>query len=150
MVNLNKVMIMGRLTKDVESVELENGSKVSKFSIATNRYYKDKTSGEKKQITSYINAECWGQQGETINQYFNSGDEIYVEGEICTQSWEKDGQKYYKTFVNVFSFQFGAKAKPKAEQSEPAPEKKEEPKSDMEEKTVVPNDNDDNNEEKFL
>tara|TARA_R110002126_G_scaffold5579_3_gene29487 strand:- start:3950 stop:4363 length:414 start_codon:yes stop_codon:yes gene_type:complete len=124
--SLNKVMVMGNLGKDAEVRDLPSGGKVASFSLATTDSFKDK-SGERKEVTEWINCTIWGKQAEIAEKWFKKGTGLYVEGKMKTTSWEKDGITRYKTEVNVFSFQFlggksdGATAKPAASTPAAAP-----------------------------
>lgn len=104
---LNKVTIYGRLGRDPELKSLPSGIKVVSFSLATTESYKDKTSGEKKEVTDWHNLVCFGKRAEVIAQWVHKGDMLFVEGKLKTRSWEKDGVKQYRTEVNIDDFKFG-------------------------------------------
>ena len=105
--NINHVVIAGRLGKDPELKQTPSGMKVASFSIATNRNWKDKNTGEKKEETEWVNCVAWGRTAEVIATYFKKGKEIYIEGRMQTRSWDdKNGQKRYTTEVVVNTFQF--------------------------------------------
>lgn len=108
MININKVQIQGRLTKDPESKKLPSGTTVATFSVATSETYsKD---GEKKESTQYHNVVCFGTTAENAGQYLKKGQEVYVEGKLQTRSWEaQDGSKRYVTEINANTVQFGRK-----------------------------------------
>lgn len=108
---INEVTLVGRLTRDPELRQLPSGIGVANFGVATNRTWKDKNTGEKKEEVEFHNVVAFGKQAETISQYIHKGDEIYVRGRLKTSSWEKDGAKHYKTEVMLDSFQFGQKRK---------------------------------------
>jgi single-strand DNA-binding protein len=103
---LNKAMIYGNLTRDPELKSLPSGMQVCSFSIATNRVYKDRD-GKRVESTDYHNIVVFGRQAETSAQYLKKGASAYVEGRLQTQSWEKDGQKHYRTEVVADRVQFG-------------------------------------------
>ena len=105
---INKAILIGNITKDIELKALQNGTKVASFSIATNRTYKD-AHGNKQESVEYHNIVSFGKQAEVIAQYCNKGDSIYVEGRITTRSWDKDGVKMYRTEITLENFQFGNK-----------------------------------------
>lgn len=114
---LNKVQIIGNLTRDPELKALPSGSKVVNFSIATNRTWKD-NDGKKQKAVDYHNIVFFGKQAEVIAQYVFKGSQLYVEGRLTTRSWEdKDGKKQYRTEIVGEQFQFGNKGK--GERSEP-------------------------------
>lgn len=108
---LNKAMIYGNLTRDPEKRALPNGSQVCSFSLATNRSYKDKD-GKKQEQTEYHNVVAFGKLADILGQYLQKGRPVYIEGRITTNSWEKDGQKQYRTEIVAENFQFGAAGAP--------------------------------------
>jgi len=99
MSGVNKVILVGRLGKDPEVRNLENGASVANFTIATSEQYKDKTTGEKKEITEWHNIVLWRGLAEIAGKYLHKGDMIYVEGKLRTRSWEKDNVTRYTTEV---------------------------------------------------
>src|ERR1700726_2397359 len=108
--NLNKVMLIGRLTRDPEMRYTPSGSPVTSFSLATNRYGQS-TDGEKKEYTDYHNVVVWNigkrNLAEIAGQYLHKGSLVYVEGRLQTRSWEgQDGQKRKTTEVNATEIQF--------------------------------------------
>lgn len=106
---INSVTIYGNLTRDVELKALPSGIQVANFGVATNRNYKDKD-GNKKEEVEFHNLVAFGRTAEVIAQYMKKGSAIYVEGRLQTRSWEKDGQKFYRTEIVVNNFQFGARS----------------------------------------
>lgn len=104
---LNKVMIYGNLTRDPEKRALPNGSSVCSFSLATNRTYNDKD-GKKQEQTEYHNVVAFGKVADIMGQYLQKGRPVYIEGRLSTRSWDKDGQKQYRTEIIADTFQFGA------------------------------------------
>ena len=93
--NLNKVVLGGRLTSDVELKQTPQGISVCTFSIAVNRRGKDAQA-------DFINCQAWRQTAEFISKYFNKGSAICITGSIQTRTWEdKNGGKRYATEVNV-------------------------------------------------
>jgi len=104
---INKAIIYGNLTRDVELKVLPSGNKVANFSIATNRVWKDAT-GKKNEAADYHNIVFYGKPAEIIAQYMRKGSTLYVEGRITTRSWDgADGQKRYRTEIIGDQFQFG-------------------------------------------
>lgn len=95
---INRATLIGRLGKDPEFRSTNSGN-VCNFSIATTEKYKDKTSGETKEITDWHNLVLWGNLADIAAKYLHKGDLIYVEGKIRTRSWEKDGVTRYTTEV---------------------------------------------------
>jgi single-strand DNA-binding protein len=106
---LNKAILFGNLTRDPEQKALPSGVKVTSFSLATNRTWKDKN-GVKQEDVQYHNLVAFGVQADLIGQYLRKGSSILVEGRIQTRSWDgPDGQKRYRTEIVVDNFQFGPK-----------------------------------------
>lgn len=106
---INKVILYGNITKEIELKNLPNNTKVVNFSIATNNVWKDKNTGNKREEAEYHNITAYGKTAELIHQYLGKGSGIYIEGRLKTSTWEKDGAKYYKTEVIAESMQFGPK-----------------------------------------
>ncbi|MBU2101633.1 single-stranded DNA-binding protein [Patescibacteria group bacterium] len=108
--NLNKVIIAGRLTADPELRTTSSGENVASFSIATNRFWKGKD-GEKKESTEFHNVVAWGRQAEIVNQFSKKGSIIMVEGRLQTRVWEgKDGQNRRTTEVVTENVQLGPRS----------------------------------------
>lgn len=103
---LNKVLLYGNLTRDPELRALPSGMNVVNFSIATNRVFRDRD-GKKQEQTDFHNVVVFGRQADTVNQYLKKGSGVFVEGRLQTRSWEKDGQKMYRTEVVADRVQFG-------------------------------------------
>lgn len=96
---MNKVILMGRLTRDVEMRQTPNGVSLARFSIAVNRRFAGK---DAQQQADFINCVAWRQTGEFIARYFQKGSMIAVVGSIQTRSWDgNDGKKQYATEVVV-------------------------------------------------
>ena len=96
---MNKVILMGRLTKDVEMRQTPNGVSLARFSIAVTRRFKN-SNGEYD--ADFINCVAWRQTGEFIARYFQRGSMIAIVGSIQTRSWDgNDGKKQYATEVIV-------------------------------------------------
>jgi single-strand DNA-binding protein len=93
MANLNKVLIIGNLTRDPELRYTPGGTAVVNLRMATNRRYKDK-SGEAKQEVCYLTVVAWDKQAEVCNQYLHKGSPLFVEGRLQSRSWDgPDGKK---------------------------------------------------------
>ncbi len=99
MSGVNKVILLGRLGKDPEARTLENGTMVVNFTLATSEVYKDRNTGERKEITDWHNVVLWRGLAETASKYLHKGDQVYIEGKMRTRSWEKDGVTRYTTEV---------------------------------------------------
>ncbi len=108
--NVNKVMIVGRLTRDPEVRTTPNGQTVTNFSVATSTTWKDQN-GQPQEKTEFHNVVAWGRRGEVIGQYVIKGQELYVEGRLETRSWDdqETGKKMYRTEIILENFEFGAK-----------------------------------------
>jgi single-strand DNA-binding protein len=98
MSGVNKVILVGRLGKDPE-VRNHNGAAVANFTVATSESYKDKTTGEKKELTEWHNIVLWRGLAEVAQKYLHKGDMVYIEGKLRTRSWEKEGVTRYTTEV---------------------------------------------------
>jgi len=96
---VNKVILLGRLGKDPEARTLESGAMVVNFTLATSEVYKDKVTGERKEITDWHNVVLWRGLAETASKYLHKGDQVYIEGKMRTRSWEKDNVTRYTTEV---------------------------------------------------
>lgn len=99
MSGVNKVILVGRLGKEPEVRNLDNGNAVANFTIATSESYKDRTTGEKKEITEWHNIVLWRGLAEIAQKYLHKGDMVYIEGKLRTRSWEKDGVTRYTTEI---------------------------------------------------
>jgi single-strand DNA-binding protein len=108
---LNKAMIIGNLTRDPEVKSLPSGIRVTSFSLATNRVWKDKN-GAKQESTDYHNIVTFGKQAELVGQYLKKGQSALVEGRMQTRSWDDagTGTKKYRTEVIADRVQFGPKS----------------------------------------
>lgn len=99
MSGVNKVILVGRLGKDPEVRNLENGVSVANFTMATSESYKDRTTGEKKEATEWHNIVLWRGLAEISQKYLHKGDLVYIEGKLRTRSWEKEGVTRYTTEI---------------------------------------------------
>lgn len=106
---LNKVFILGNLTRDPELKALPSGVNVCNFSVATNRVFKDRN-GQKQEQTEFHNVVAFGRSADVIAQYLKKGSSILVEGRIQTRSWEKDGKKNYRTEIIADAIQLGPRS----------------------------------------
>jgi len=108
---LNKALIVGNLTRDPELKSLPSGSKVTTFSLATNRVWKD-ASGTRQESVDFHNIVVFGRQAETVAQYLKKGQSALVEGRIQTRSWDDKGtgEKKYRTEIVADRVQFGPKS----------------------------------------
>jgi single-strand DNA-binding protein len=98
--SVNKVILIGHLGRDAETRFTPSGVAVSRFSVATNRRWKDTQTGDWKEETDWHNITLWRQ--ENLANYLTKGKQVYLEGRLQTRSYEdKDGQKKYMTEVVV-------------------------------------------------
>jgi single-strand DNA-binding protein len=106
MANLNKVLLMGNLTRDPEMRYTQSGTAIVKLGLAVNRRYRNRQTNEMVEETTFVDVEGWGNQAETINQYMRKGRPIFIEGRLKLDSWESQGQKRSKLVVVLENFQF--------------------------------------------
>jgi len=105
--NLNKVILVGRLTHTPELKRTVNGVALCSFSVATNHTYKK--DGEKVEETDFHNCVTWQRLAEIVAQYMVKGQQVMIEGRAKTRTFEKDGQKHYRTEIIVNELQMGMK-----------------------------------------
>ena len=119
--DLNRVLLAGRLTADPAIKQLPSGDPVCDFRIAINRYWKDQETNEKREEVCFIDAKCYGPRGETIHNSFKKGKTILVEGRLRFEQWEKEGQKHSKHVCVVERFEFVDPAPANGSRSESSP-----------------------------
>ena len=107
MANLNKVMLIGNLTRDPELRVTPKGTAICTFSLAVNRKFKDESGGEREEVT-YIDIEAWGKSGENISKYCTKGRPLFVEGRLRLDQWEDKNTKEKRSRMKVVleNFQF--------------------------------------------
>lgn len=98
------MILVGRLTRDPEVKDVK-GVAICNFSIATSREWKD-DGGEKHEKTEFHNLVAFRKTADLCGKYLTKGRQAYVEGELQTRNWEKDGVKHYRTEIVVNSVQF--------------------------------------------
>jgi single-strand DNA-binding protein len=97
--DLNKAMIIGRLTRDPENRNTPQGTPVTSFSVATNFRWKDQ-SGNQQDKTEYHDVVAWRKLAEICAQYLRKGSKVYIEGRLQTRSWDdQQGNKKYRTEI---------------------------------------------------
>lgn len=107
--NLNKVFLLGNLTRDPEIRTTSSGQQVANFGIATNRIWID-SQGQKQQRTEFHNIIAWGRLAEICKQYLTKGRLTFIEGRITTRNWEdQNGVKHYRTEIIAENMQMGPK-----------------------------------------
>jgi single-strand DNA-binding protein len=100
--SVNKQILLGRVGKDVDFKTFDGGKMKASLSLATSETYKDRTTGEKKEDTTWHNIVIWGPLAKVAQQYVKKGDMLYVEGKTTNRSYETDkGEKRYVTEVLV-------------------------------------------------
>jgi len=124
MANLNKVMLIGNLTRDPELRYIPSGSAVATFTLGVNRYYTTQT-GEKKEQASFIRIVVWGKRAELCGEYLSKGLPVFVEGRLQSRDWQtQDGQKRNTVEVIADNIQFlraGAKQGAAGSSGKPIP-----------------------------
>jgi single-strand DNA-binding protein len=106
MATLNKVMLIGNLTRDPELRYIPSGSAVATFTIGVNRVWKTPT-GEKKEQASFIRIVVWGRRAEVCGEYLSKGSPVFVEGRLQSRDWQtQDGQKRNTVEVVADNVQF--------------------------------------------
>jgi len=99
MINLNRAMIIGNVTRDIEMRYTPGGQPVSSFSVATNRRWTD-SQGNNQEEVEFHDVVAWGKLAEIAAQVLGKGRKVYVEGRLKTRNWEgQDGVKRYKTEI---------------------------------------------------
>ena len=109
--NLNKVFLIGRLTRDPESRTLPSGQNVSNFGLATNRVWTNSGTNEKQEQTEFHNIVAFGKLADICNQYLTKGSLVLIEGRIQTRSWQdQNGGTKYRTEIITERLQMGPKS----------------------------------------
>lgn len=130
---MNKVILVGAIGQNAE-VKDAGSTKVARFSLATNKRWKDKE-GNKKEQTEWHNIECWDKLADIAEKYFLKGTKLAIEGELKTDKYEKDGITQYRTKIVLKEFEFVGGGESKQSDTEPAkpiePGIKQEPESDL-------------------
>ena len=99
MADLNKVLLLARLTRDVELRYAPSGSPIASFGLATNRKWTGQD-GQKKEETTFVDISCFGKTAELCSQYLSKGRQVLIEGRLKYSSWEaQDGSKRNKLSV---------------------------------------------------
>jgi len=106
MAGVNKVIVLGNLGADPELRSSPSGVTTCRLSIATSMNWTDKNSGEKKEKTEWHRVVFFGRSAEVIDQYLKKGQQLYIEGRLQTNKYEKDGIERYSTDIIGESFNF--------------------------------------------
>lgn len=96
---VNKFIGIGNLGRDVELRFMPDGKAVANFSIAISERYKDKTTGEQKEVTEWVNVALFGRLAEIAGEYLGKGSKVYIEGKLKTEKYTKDGIERYSTKI---------------------------------------------------
>jgi single-strand DNA-binding protein len=129
MASLNKVLLMGNLTRDPELRYIPSGTAVTTFTLASNRVYMSQA-GEKKEEVCFVRIVVWGRRAEVCGEFLSKGSPVFVEGRLQSRSWEdQNGQKRSTIEVIANNVQFLGRGKTEAppelqghEQHAPSPE----------------------------
>jgi single-strand DNA-binding protein len=107
MANLNKVMLIGNLTRDPELRVTPKGTAICQFSLAVNRKFRDEAGADREEVT-YVDIEAWGKSGENIAKYCTKGRPLFVEGRLRLDQWEDKTTKEKRSRMKVVcdNFQF--------------------------------------------
>ena len=103
MSSVNRVILIGRLGGDPEIKYLPSGDASATFSVATSEKWKDRQTGEQREKSEWHNIKMFGKLAEIAGQYLKKGAQVYLEGQITTETWEKEGVKHYKTVIKCNS-----------------------------------------------
>ena len=111
MASLNKVFLIGNLTRDPELRVTPKGTAICQFGLAVNRQYKDDT-GATRDETTFVDIEAWGKQGELVAKYLTKGSPAFVEGRLRLDQWEDktSGQKRSRLKIVLDNVQFLGRA----------------------------------------
>jgi single-strand DNA-binding protein len=96
---INKVILVGNLGRDPETRYMPSGGAVTNVSVATSKGWKDRDTGEAKERTEWHRIVFFNRLAEIASEYLKRGSKVYIEGELRTREWERDGQKHYTTEV---------------------------------------------------
>ena len=100
--DLNRTMLIGNVTRDPELRTTPNGQTVCSFGLATNRMWKDRQTGERKQSVEFHNIVAWSGLAQTIGQFVKKGSRLYIDGRLQTRTWDDPaGQKRNRTEITA-------------------------------------------------
>lgn len=126
MANLNKVMLIGNLTRDPELRATQGGTSICKLGLAMNRKIPGKEGGDGKEEVTYVDLTAWGKVAELIAKFLKKGDPLFVEGRLTLEKWtdKESNKERTKVSVTVENMQFlgGKKAEKKREEPEGEPD----------------------------
>jgi single-strand DNA-binding protein len=105
MSSVNKVIIIGNVCKEVETIFMPNGGAVSNLTVATNEKWKDKNTGEQKEKAEFHRVSMFGKLAEIAGEYLKKGSKVYIEGKLQTRKWtNQQGQDQYTTEIVLQGF----------------------------------------------
>ena len=133
MSSVNVISLLGRVGKDPEVRNFDNGGSVANFTMATTETWKDK-SGEKKESTQWHNIECWGAVAGIAEKYVHKGDQLFISGKLVYDQYEKEGVKRTTAKIRVDNLVLIGNKKSENRQSEippPISEQNDEPSGDL-------------------
>ena len=117
--NVNRVILAGRLTRDVELKYIPDGQQVAKLGLAINRRFKTRD-GEQREEVVFVDCEAWGNTAETMAKYLNKGSPVFIEGRLKLDQWDQDGTTRSKLKVVGERFEFvGSRSESKPPASSP-------------------------------
>lgn len=121
MASVNKVILVGNLGKDPESRVTGSGESVCTFGIATTETWRDKATGDKKEVTEWHKVVAYGKLAEIAGQYLRKGSQVYIEGKIKTRKWQdNNGQDRYTTEITASALtMLGKKGDDEGERQQP-------------------------------
>ena len=120
MANMNKVLLLGNLTRDPELRYASNGTAVARLALAVNHRYRHGDTD--KEETLFIDVIAFGKQGESASKYLSKGRPVLIEGRLKWQTWEKEGQKHTKHEVVADRIQFLGGTRPEGSAERDAPD----------------------------
>ena len=104
---MNKVILMGNLTRDPEVKFLQSGTAVANFGLAMNERWNDQQTGERKEQVTFVEVEAWNKQAEVIGEYFTKGSQMLMEGSLKFEQWQgDDGVNRNRLKVRLQRFEF--------------------------------------------
>ena len=131
MASVNRAILIGNLGADPELRHMPNGDAVCNIRLATTERWKDKASGEKREITEWHRVVFYRKLAEIAGQYLKKGSQVYLEGRIRTRKWtDKEGQERYTTEIEANEMQMIGGRQDRQEESAPAEKKAAKPSFD--------------------
>ena len=120
---INRVILIGTLGRDPEVKYLPSGDAMANVSLATSESWKDKNTGEKKEVTEWHKVVFFKRLAEIAGEYLRKGGQVYIEGSLKTRAWEKDGVKHYTVEIVASNMQMlgGRQDGERTEQPAPKP-----------------------------